>query len=139
VIADDFPDVRQFWTNDCGAACIVAVMRFFDGSADAGASIEGRDDLASAYDIVQFAHTVPLDAVGVSLDAQSLGSEDLPAILHWDGNHFVVLYETSDTGARILDPACGKCRYPWDTIREHHTGVTILFGAAARRAQAVRS
>ncbi len=34
----------------------------------------------------------------------------LPAIVHWDGNHWVVLYDVDETHVRVSDPATGRRR-----------------------------
>ena len=136
MIVDDFPDIRQSWSNDCGAACLSAVMKFWGFSHAALLQLGDQHDAASAYDIVQYARAASLDAIGVALMARSIDQEDLPAVLHWDGNHFVVLYETAEDRALILDPARGKASYSWDVLEQRHTGAVILFGAAARRALA---
>ena len=57
-------------------------------------------------------HTRPL-----KLDMQHLPELKLPAILHWDLNHFVVLKSVSGSHATIHDPAVGERRLPWASCR----------------------
>ena len=43
----------------------------------------------------------------------------LPAILHWDGNHFVVLYKAAKNKLWIADPAKGKVEYSKEEFCKH--------------------
>lgn len=133
-MSEDFPDVRQYSDNDCGSACLIAIVRHMKGvsdSAEIHTLMNGRDEIGSAYDIVAFARRLSLDAIGASVPARDLTADQLPAILHWGWNHFVVLYGHDAGGARILDPSGGKFYLPWDLVERNHTGVTLLFGRAA--------
>ena len=65
-------------------------------------------------------HTRPL-----KLDMQHLPELKLPAILHWDLNHFVVLKSVSGSHAVIHDPAVGERRLPLAEVAKHFTGVAL--------------
>ncbi|KAA5534574.1 peptidase domain-containing ABC transporter [Taibaiella lutea] len=43
-------------------------------------------------------------------DLPGLNEAPLPCIVHWRGNHFVVVYEITDKYIRIADPAQGKIK-----------------------------
>ena len=47
---------------------------------------------------------------------KALAQLALPAILHWDMNHFVVLERVTKTGIVIMDPAAGRLAVPWATV-----------------------
>src|SRR5262249_27661178 len=49
----------------------------------------------------------------------------LPAILHWDLNHFVVLTEVKRNWAVILDPSRGRRTYSLKEFSKHFTGVAL--------------
>lgn len=49
------------------------------------------------------------------MDAEALEDAPLPCILHWNQNHFVVLYKVKGSRYYVADPAKGKIRY---TARE---------------------
>ncbi len=61
----------------------------------------------------------------VKLSLQELGELQLPCILHWDLNHFVVLKKVARNHAVVLDPAVGERRLPMDQVSRHFTGVAL--------------
>lgn len=59
------------------------------------------------------------------LDLENLVELELPAILHWDLNHFVVLVKASHKECLIHDPARGALTLPNAEISKHFTGVAL--------------
>ena len=55
----------------------------------------------------------------------------MPAILHWDLRHFVVLERTDRGGAVIHDPALGRRRLSYTDVSRHFTGVAVELEPAA--------
>ena len=49
----------------------------------------------------------------------------MPCILHWDLNHFVVLKKAGRRHITILDPAVGERRVPMAEVSAHFTGVAL--------------
>src|SRR5262249_42887999 len=49
----------------------------------------------------------------------------LPAIVHWDMNHFVVLKSVASNAIVVHDPAFGERRYPLAEASKHLTGVAL--------------
>src|SRR5437016_5699040 len=49
----------------------------------------------------------------------------MPAILHWDMNHFVVLKSATRRGLVIHDPASGEKRLSFDEASKHLSGVAV--------------
>ena len=124
------PLVYQIDEMDCGAACLAMVCRHF-----------GR--AVSLSRIRQLVHT-SLDGTslrGLCLAASELGlaarsvkaspghceQMPLPAIIHWEGNHWVVLYDVSDTHARLVDPALGYVKVTRAELLAKWTGYAALF------------
>jgi len=77
----------------------------------------GRDGI-SAGALVRAARSYGLVASGYAADA--IGSLTMPAIVHWEDNHFVVVEEITDKFVRIIDPAVGRRRL---SIEEFQAGV----------------
>lgn len=63
----------------------------------------------------------------VRLDLDELSQLNLPAILHWDLNHFVVLESIGRGGSTvvILDPAKGRSVMPLAKLTRHFSGVAL--------------
>ncbi|MGC6693434.1 cysteine peptidase family C39 domain-containing protein, partial [Burkholderia pseudomallei] len=54
-----------------------------------------------------------------------LGQLQVPCILHWDLNHFVVLRKVTKRGALIHDPAAGERSLDFVELSKHITGVAL--------------
>ena len=112
-----FPVYLQHDRKDCGATCLRMILSHYGqfhstgelqkltGTTRLGVSLMG---LASASEALGF-RTLP---TRLPYERLSQGDLPLPAILHWDQNHFVVLYRISSRYAYIVDPAQGKLRLP---------------------------
>ena len=60
------------------------------------------------------------------LEPQSLARLRLPAILHWDMSHFVVLKRVARNGRIVIqDPALGERRLQAGEVSDHFTGVAL--------------
>lgn len=62
-------------------------------------------------------------ALRLSLD--ELPQLQLPCILHWDLNHFVVLSKVGRKTVTVLDPAVGERRLTHAELSNHFTGVAL--------------
>jgi ATP-binding cassette subfamily B protein RaxB len=61
----------------------------------------------------------------LKLEIGELARLQLPCILHWDLNHFVVLAKVGRGKATILDPAHGRRRMPLAEVSGHFTGIAL--------------
>ncbi|HEY0114337.1 MAG TPA: cysteine peptidase family C39 domain-containing protein, partial [Allosphingosinicella sp.] len=75
--------------------------------------------------LVAIAAELELAPRPVRLEIDELAQLQLPAILHWDLNHFVVLERVAGRKATILDPAGGRKVMTLDTLSRHFTGVAL--------------
>lgn len=128
------PLVRQVETSECGLACLAMVAASHGFTTDLptmrrhfGTSLRG----ATLRSLMETAERIGLSARPVRSEPMTLRGVRLPAILHWDLNHFVVLDEvrSSIRGTRyvILDPAHGRVVMPVEELSKHFTGVAIEF------------
>jgi ATP-binding cassette, subfamily B, bacterial CvaB/MchF/RaxB len=76
-------------------------------------------------ELMALASDLELSPRAVRLELEELGQLQLPAILHWDLNHFVVLEKVGRDWAMIVDPACGRRRMPLKKLGRHFTGVAL--------------
>ena len=125
------PVVRQTQLADCGAACLSMIVGFFGGSAklDEVRELMGvRGDGTSALAIVKGARYLGLRATGYSISsADDLEALQLPAVLHWEFNHFVVLERVTDEGVQLVDPAFGRRFVTTAQFDKSFTGIAISF------------
>ena len=124
------PYIAQNEQSDCALACLAMVLNYFGASLGlkdvvnvTGSSNRGN----TVKDVVTQALQFGLIARPVQVGMDVLGELRLPAILHWDFNHFVVLEKVSSGSVTILDPAVGRMTIDRADLSKHFTGVAIDF------------
>ncbi|MEO5844483.1 MAG: peptidase domain-containing ABC transporter [Caldimonas sp.] len=122
------PFVAANELNECGLACLAAISAYFEGEAGL---VEIRQHAVSSgrgetlLELRNLAERIGLGARGVQVGVEALAQLALPAILHWDMNHFVVLERVTRSGIVIMDPAAGRLAVPWTTVNTSFTGVAL--------------
>ena len=129
-----YPFFAQHSASDCGAACLVMVSRYWGkhfsinrlrdiANVDRnGASLRG---LSAAAESIGFT-TRPVKA---SLD--QLAKQKLPAIVHWEGKHYIVVYEVTNKQVIVADPAIGQRTLSHQEFTADWTGYTLLLQPTA--------
>src|SRR4029450_790500 len=130
------PMILQSEAPECGIACVAMVASFHGFRTDLSAmrlrlpppaqagghgwsrtahpTAETRLRLAPSMKGVTLKHisaiadTMKLGARGVKVPLESLHQLKVPAILHWDMNHFVVLTKASRDTITVNDPGAGR-------------------------------
>ena len=127
--------VLQSEAAECGLAAIVMVAQHHGHRVNLTGlrqrfptSIKGL----TLQNLVAIAAELELAPRPVRLDIDELSQLQLPAILHWDLNHFVVVESVSGRKATILDPAVGRKVMPLDTMGKHFTGVALELTPTAK-------
>ena len=122
--------VLQTEMSECGLACLAMIANHHGHDLDL-ASLRERHLVsmsgASLKDIISIAATLDLSARPLRLDMEHLPDLALPALLHWDLNHYVVLERVTKTHADIVDPGRGRRRLSLDEMSRHFTGVALEF------------
>jgi ATP-binding cassette subfamily B protein RaxB len=75
--------------------------------------------------LIQVAGQLHLACRAVRFELGHLSQLRLPAIVHWDLNHFVVLKAVTRKGLVVHDPASGEKRYQVDEASKHLSGVAL--------------
>jgi ATP-binding cassette, subfamily B, bacterial CvaB/MchF/RaxB len=127
------PLILQSEAPECGIACVAMVASHHGHRTDLAAmrmrlapSMKG----VTLQHIAAIAQTMKLSPRGVQAPLELLGKLRLPAILHWDMNHFVVLTRADGRRITVLDPARGKRVLPLAEASRHYTGVAMEFTPA---------
>jgi ABC-type bacteriocin/lantibiotic exporter with double-glycine peptidase domain len=124
------PVMMQQSSTDCGAACLAMVLNGLGRKTDIS---ECRDRLGpsrdglSALDLVQGGRAYGLNVKAYSLEPPALAEVSLPAIVHWNFNHFVVVERWSPEAVDIVDPAMGRVRVDAEEFDLSFTGVVLEF------------
>jgi ABC-type bacteriocin/lantibiotic exporter with double-glycine peptidase domain len=123
--------VPQMEVAECGAACLAMVLAYHGHHVPLPelrrACAVARDG-ANAFNLLQAARGYGLAANAMQvLDVAALAQAPLPAVLHWNFNHFVVLEAVAGGRAVIVDPAVGRQSLPLAELGRSFTGITLLF------------
>ena len=131
------PVILQSEAPECGIACLAMVASFHGHRTDLSAmrlrlspSLKG----ITLKNIAQIGETMGMTARGVQVPLESLGKLRLPAVLHWDMNHFVVLKSVSPRRIVIHDPAVGVRTFEPEEFAAHFTGIAMELSPAASSA-----
>lgn len=120
----DFRVVFQLDSMSCGAACLSMLCHQYGRavSIDTLSHILHIDkDGVSARSICNAAKEVGLIGDVFFSNIKMLQTQPLPLILHWNQNHYVVLYKISKRGERykIADPQKGIVEYTLQEFEKH--------------------
>ncbi|NMO18348.1 peptidase domain-containing ABC transporter [Pyxidicoccus fallax] len=132
-VLQPYPLRRQLEEADCGPACLEMLSAFHGGRHELSALKElahVQTTGTSMVDLFTTAERVGFKARGFHVeDFSDLDDEEgramLPAIIHWEENHFVVLYKLTPKEAIIGDPALGLRRIPRARLGDHWNGVLL--------------
>ena len=122
------PVLQQISIVECGAACLAMLLSYYGRQTTISEIREqcgiGRDGL-TALSIVKAARTYGMRVRALSLQENDFRYVALPAIIHWEFNHFVVVERWSPKQVEIVDPAVGRRRLTAAAFDEGFTGVVI--------------
>ena len=118
-----FPFYFQHDSMQCGATCLRMICKYYGKeipiillSKFCSATTEG----VSLLGINTVASNLKLQAYSGRLDIESLCQAPLPCILHWNQNHFVVLYKVKNcTTFYVADPGKGLVKYYLKEFKKH--------------------
>ncbi len=120
---NNFKVERQHDCMQCGIACLQMICNYY-----------GKEYSLDSLSKICFATTEGVSMLGISETATSLGFHvvnvkctvktltevSLPSILHWNQNHFVVLYRVkNEKKFYIADPGKGMVTYSLEEFKKH--------------------
>ncbi|MDB5029328.1 MAG: transporter related [Mucilaginibacter sp.] len=131
-----FPHYKQQDQRDCGPTCLRMVAKHYGRNFP----IQKLRTLCfinrrgvSLLAISEAAEKIGFRSLGVKLTIDQLKEAELPCLLHWRQNHFVVLYKIKRGVFYIADPAKGLVNYTeqefaknWFGHKEMYDGISLL-------------
>lgn len=120
--------VVQSEAAECGLACL-AMIASAHGNRVGIRELRLRYPLslkgATLGQIIGIAEKMHFMCRPLRLDLEQLTELQLPCILHWDLNHFVVLERVGKRGPTVFDPAVGRRTLSAQEFSRHFTGVAL--------------
>lgn len=132
------PHYTQHDVMDCGPTCLRMVAAYYGKRY----SLEGLREKSfitregvSMLGISEAAEKIGFRSICVQVGYEKLQEAPLPCIIHWNQQHFVVVYKLNDRYVWVADPGAGKLKYTkeefcncWLSSRknEEDTGVALL-------------
>lgn len=133
-----FPHYIQHDVMDCGPTCLRMVSAFYGKRY----SLEGLREKSfitregvSMLGISEAAEKIGFRSICVQVSYEKLKEAPLPCIVHWNQQHFIVVYKLNDKHVWVADPGAGKLKYTkeefcncWLSSRKggEDTGVALL-------------
>ena len=120
---------------ECGLACVGMVASHFGYVSDLSMlrnQFKISSQGTSLKQLMDIAAKLELAGRALQLDLEHLSQLQLPCILHWDMNHFVVLKTVSKNKVVLLDPAIGEVTYSHDEFAKHFTGIALELTPTAK-------
>lgn len=112
-----FPFYKQPDSKDCGPTCLRIIAKYYGKLI----SLQDIRDLSETTRIgsnllklSDAAEAIGLKSLGLKLNYTKLKEAPLPLIIHWNKNHFVVVYKIKKDVVYISDPSYGLITYTKD-------------------------
>lgn len=122
------PVILQTEVAECGLACLTSILSYYGFHTDLRTlrqkytlSLKG----ANLADIMRFGNEMNLTPRALRLELDELSNLQLPCILHWNLNHFVVLCSISKDSIVIMDTAVGMRKIKMDEVSQKFTGIAL--------------
>jgi ATP-binding cassette, subfamily B, bacterial HlyB/CyaB len=124
-----YPFYAQQSGSDCGAACLVMISRYWGKRF----SINRLRDIAnvdrngtSLRGLSAAAESLGFSTRPVKAGLKQLTKQQLPAIAHWEGKHYIVVYAITAKHVIVADPAIGQLNLTHAEFKAKWTGYTLL-------------
>jgi ATP-binding cassette subfamily B protein len=118
----NFPYFRQTDSKDCGPTCLKIIAKHYGKTLNIQtlrSLSETTREGSNLLTLSDAAEKIGFRTLGVKLSVNQLAEAPLPCILHWNNNHYVVLYKvkrdsygmTKGRKFYVSDPAHGLLEY----------------------------
>ncbi len=120
--------VLQSEAAECGLTCLAMLSNAHGLRVDL-AELRQRFSIslkgANLNQLMRHAQALGFATRPLRLELEEMNQLQLPCMLHWELNHFVVLTKVSADRITILDPAVGKRVIPFGEVSKKFTGVAL--------------
>lgn len=117
MVLQSFPFYRQLDAKDCGPTCLQMIAKHYGRSYSLDNLREKcyiTREGVSLLGISEAAENIGFRTMGVKISFNQLKQESpLPCIVHWNQEHFIVVYKIDKNKVYVADPAHGKVIYTY--------------------------
>lgn len=110
----NFPFYKQADSKDCGPTCLKIIAKNYRKNIniqELRQLSETTREGSNLLNLSEGAESIGFRTLGVKLNINKIKDLSLPIILHWNKNHYVVLYKIKKKTYYISDPAIGLIKY----------------------------
>ena len=122
------PMILQTEVAECGLACIAMIAGYYGYRSDL-TTLRKEHSISSQgtnlKQLINIGGTLNLNTRPLKLTMEHLTELQLPCVLHWDLNHFVVLTHVGKKKVKINDPAIGERILAFDDVSKSFSGVAL--------------
>ncbi|GAA4763163.1 MULTISPECIES: peptidase domain-containing ABC transporter [Flavobacterium] len=109
-----FPSYIQADAKDCGPTCLKIISKHYGRTINIQQLRDYSETTREGSNLLflsDAAERIGFRTLGVKLDLESLQEAPLPCVLHWNKEHYVVLYDVKKGKYRVSDPGFGLIEY----------------------------
>ena len=117
-----FPFFKQYDAMDCGPSCLRMISAFYGRTY----SLQKLRELShisregvSLLGISDASESIGFRTIGARITIEQLLEAPKPCVIHWDQDHFVVVYKYRRGKVYVADPAFGLVEYPEVEFKKH--------------------
>lgn len=112
-----FAHYKQADNKDCGPTCLKIIAKYYGKTINIQELRNISETTREGSNLLflsDAAEKIGFRTLGVKLSVKRIEEAPLPCILHWNDNHYVVLYKIKKGKYYISDPAFGLLEYSKD-------------------------
>ncbi len=120
-----FPHYTQTEAKDCGPTCIKIISKHYGKTINTQqlrTLSETTREGSSLLGLSEAVESMGFHSLGVRLTYNKLLEAPLPCIVHWNKNHYVVIYKIKKGIVYVSDPAHGLLTYTKEEFLKHWIG-----------------
>jgi ATP-binding cassette subfamily B protein len=109
-----FPFYKQPDSKDCGPTCLRIIAKHYGKLISLQEIREISETTREGSNLLKLsdaAEAIGFKSIGVKIDYDQLTEVPLPCIVHWNKNHFVVVYAIKKDVVHVSDPSYGLITY----------------------------
>jgi ATP-binding cassette subfamily B protein/ATP-binding cassette subfamily C protein len=131
-VSKGYPCIRQWSEEDCGAACLASISKHYGQilSITQSREVVGTGQLGTTMlGLKRGAEALGFNARSVKASPaliDNLKEVTLPAVMHWQGHHWVVLYGKRGRKFVVADPGYGLRFLTQKELLQSWNGIMLL-------------